>query len=285
MTLRTAPCDWPLAHCGDAESPGGECSALANLDEVTADIIREAAVSYLWTWTRRKYGTCPVTIRPCRKQCLGDVTTYRGHGWQGTHLPYFGTGPLAPALLGGEWFNLGCGGGCGTDPCECGYVPEVDLPGPVHEVTEVRIDGAVLASTAWRVDNNRYLIRTDGGDWPACQDMTADPETDPDTFSVTYSIGTEVPAGGQLAAGVLACEMAKAACGSGGCRLPQRLQSITRQGVTTAVLDGFDSLYAQGSTGLWLVDSWVASENAAYRRGGGRVMSPDVRGVRRTTSS
>lgn len=283
MAPRTGPCEggWPLGHCDeDTESPGVQkCAALANLDPVQAQLVEDAAVEYLWNWTGKRFGTCSVTIRPCQEACLGDMTTYRGWDTASARLPHFG-GQLSPALVGGQWFNFGCSG-CG-ERCSCSFVSEVALPQPVSTVTEVRLDGAVFPEASWRVDNNRYLVRTDGGQWPHCQDMTSDPATDPDTFSVTYDIGTPAPAGGQVAAGVLACELAKAACGAAGCRLPQRVQSITRQGVTAAFLDTNADLWTNGATGLFAVDSWVASVNSPSRTGG-RIMSPDTRAVRRTT--
>jgi hypothetical protein len=94
------------------------------------------------------------------------------------------------------------------------------------------------------------------------------------TWSVTYQQGKPVPVGGQIAAGLLACELAKAACGDKSCGLPQRVQSITRQGVTVAVLDAFDDIDT-GHTGIWLIDSWVASVTKRPRRW--RVLSPDRR--------
>lgn len=280
-SMRTQPCDWPLAHCGEL---GGQCSALAALDPATATIIENAATAYLWNWTRRQFGTCPVTIRPCRDQCASMWSTYRGRGGPSTNLPWYeGWGPLNPALINGQWWNLGCGGTCNTDPCSCTYVPTVELAGPVASVSQVRLNGVILSPTSYRVDNYKYLVRTDGGDWPVCQNQLGDPETDDDTFEVTYNIGVEVPDGGKLAAGVLACEMAKAACGSAKCQLPQRLQTITRQGVQTALLDSYATLYQFGTTGLWLVDNWVASIMASNRQVGMRVASPDTRAPRRTT--
>lgn len=290
-SFRTEPCNWPIVYCGDAAESGASglelCSSLASLTPQMAAIVERAAISYLWNWTRRQFGTCPVTIRPCRDQCNSLWTTYRGRGWPTTNLPWFegSPGPLNPALIGGQWYNLPCGGGCPQDDCSCSYVPTVDLEvGPVASITEVRIDGVVLDPSKYRLDNYRYLVRTDGGDWPVCQDMTRDPLTQSDTFQVTYEIGVEVPAGGELAAGVLACQMAKAACNDKSCQLPQRIQQMTRQQVQVTVLDNYSTMYQYGTTGIWIVDSWVSSIMASNRQTGMRVASPDVRPVRRTTS-
>lgn len=293
---RTSPCNWPLAYCNDtpagssapdesAPNPLRTCSHLNSLDPAVAEMIESAATEYLWNWTGKQFGTCEVTLRPCRKACGDWWTTYRGFRWQGVQLPWFGgwgAGPVNPALIGGAWYNLPCG--CEGE-CSCGPIYEIELPGPVASVVEVVLGGVALPSSAYRIDNFRRLVRLDGHDWPVCQDMDADPAVPgTNTFAVTYSIGREVPAGGQIAAGKLACEMAKAACGSSNCQLPQRLQTITRQGITTAFLDSFTEMYTEGTTGLWLVDSWVGSINGpSRRRGPGRVASPDVRPPRRTT--
>lgn len=289
-SMRAEPCNWPIQYCGDGAASGASgyelCTSLAALSPEMAALVERFATSYLWNWTRRQFGTCPVTVRPCRDNCADrGWPTYRGRGWPTTNLPWFegAPGPLNPALIGGQWYNLPCGGGCPADKCSCSYVPSVELAGPVASIEEVRIDGVILDPASYRIDNYRWLVRTDGGDWPVCQDMTNDPLTDADTFLVTYNIGIAPPAGGEIAAGVLACEMAKAICGNRNCQLPQRLQTITRQGVQTTLLDSYDQMYRFGTTGLIVVDMWVASIMASNRQTGLRVASPDFRAVRRTT--
>lgn len=280
---RTKPCNWPLAHCGEGgPSDDPSCSSLMTLQPEMRVLIEDMAVTYLWNWTKQAFGTCPVTIRPCRRECSSGWSTYRGFGGVNNYLPWTEAGPLNPALLNGQWYNLGCGG-CNGDPCSCSYVPEIDLLGPVESVEEIWIDGVLLDAENYRVDNYRYLVRTDGEDWPICQDMKADPATDDDTFQVTYNIGVEVPAGGQVAAGVLACELAKMACNDNSCKLPQRVQSVSRQGVNTVLVDSFEAMYTRGTTGLTLVDFWVGSVNAPIAKSGYRVASPDRRAVRRPT--
>jgi hypothetical protein len=90
-----------------------------------------------------------------------------------------------------------------------------------------------------------------------------------------------VPIGGQVAAGKLALELQKAACGASGCELPKRWTNIARQGVTiSAALDTYDDI-EKGRTGIWIVDSWVTSVTKADI--GFSVASPDLRPVGRTT--
>jgi hypothetical protein len=217
----------------------------------------EMAADYLWNWTLKSFGVCSTVLRPCRSDCRGSTYWRRGNG-------------LHPAIIGGQWTNLVCGA-CG-DNCTCGVPTSLRLPGPIVSISQVLLGGVVLPPAAYRVDNGTTLVRTDGGRWPWCQDMAL-PTTAPGTFSVAYDFGREVPIGGQLAAGVLACELAKAACRDSTCALPQRVQTITRQGVTMAMLDPFDGIEA-GRTGIWLIDSWVASIVKPTRPGG--VYSVDV---------
>jgi len=260
----TAPvCDWPVVYPGD-------CPAL---DTVSDPLVFEAmAIAFLWNWTGRGYGVCPVALRPCRSDCAQADSTFWGYGpyTSGSAMP--AKARWGPALVGGQWFNLSCGA-CGDD-CSCSSTgaPSLRLPGPIDSVQEVLIGGDRLLPNAYRVDNRSLLVRTDGGAWPTCQDMAAAPDK-PGTFQISYLYGTPVPLGGQVAAGVLACELAKASSGDRSCQLPTRIQTLTRQGVTMTMLDTFEDV-EKGRTGLWLVDSWVASVTQPRR--GGKVRSVDI---------
>lgn len=277
MSIRTAPCNWPAVWC-DAEGVTTDtpnCGVLANMPASGADVWVGAATEFLWRWTGRRFGTCDVTVRPCRQDCMAGFSTF---GRLPSPYP-FSSGPWTPVMIGGSWYNLGCGT-C-LDDCSCSSTSSLLLPGPVDAVSAVVINGETLDPAAYRVDNAKALVRVDGGMWPICQDM-GKPAGEDDTWSVTYSYGIPVPMGGQIAAGVLACELAKAACNDASCQLPKRWRSITREGVTIQALDTFDDL-DQGHTGIWAIDSWVSSIN--YSPKGSRVRSPDYRGprVRRTT--
>ena len=279
------PCVWLLKGCtpADPESPAesGEvtfCTHLNTLDEDTRDVVIGAAIAYLWNVTGRKYGTCPTSVRPCEDDCNGS-RRYPYWGWTGVSgLGWVGSYSfLRPIIWNGDWINLACGF-C-ADRCECGQgVSSLRLPGPVAEILEVRVDGAVLPETDYRLDNTG-LVRLGGERWPKCQDMSADPMTDPDTFMVTYLRGRSAPPGGQLAAGTLACELAKMICGDKGCKLPKRVTSISREGVTIDLLDSFSTMWDKGSTGLLVVDMWLASERIG-QRGSTQIASPGLRPYR-----
>lgn len=272
MGSRTGPCEWPILG-------GEECPELVALDgdgeggPIGRENIERMAVAWLWSWTGKRYGLCDVTVRPARKDGFGTTRQgLAGHpssGWAG-----WGWGP---ALIGGQWFNLGCGV-CG-DRCTCSELTSIRLPGPVETVEEVTIDGEVLDPAAYRVDNRKWLVRQDGGRWPWCNDLDK-MAGEEGTWQVSYKQGIPVPEGGQIAAGVLACEFAKAVTRSGDCRLPERIQTVTREGVTVGILDPFEGIDL-GRTGIWLIDSWVTSITSAPARS--TVHSPDRRTTRRTT--
>lgn len=224
-------------------------------------IYERMAAEYLWNWTGRVFGLCTVVLRPCRIPCPPVGGEY---GTVGSGFAY------GPQLIGGSWYNIACGR-CG-DICSCGGTAPLRLPGPVDAITTITIDGVVLPEGSYRVDNYELLVRVDGYSWPLCQNMSLNPG-EVGTWEIMYERGAPVPVGGQVAAGALAVELAKAACGDNTCQLPRRVQSITRQGVTVAILDAFDDV-DKGRTGVWLIDSWIASVTQPRR--GGSVRSVDV---------
>ena len=73
---------------------------------------------------------------------------------------------------------------------------------------------------------------------------------------VTYQIDNNLPPGTQGMVAYLACERSKAAAGKA-CSLPERVTSVTRQGVSWTLLDPQDFL-AQGMTGVARLDQWLA---------------------------
>jgi hypothetical protein len=148
----------------------------------------------------------------------------------------------------------------------------------VSVIDEVMIDGVVLDPGAYRLDSvqgrGAILVRTDGECWPECQDMDAANDA-VGAFTITYQKGVAVPRAGQIAAGKLACEFAKA-CGGGDCALPQELQSLTRNGVEVQVIDP-SVLPENILTGIADVDRWVRSVNPNNLAARPRVFSSDVR--------
>lgn len=231
-------CDpWPITWACDIDC----------LSPATTGTAATIAGELLWTLSGRQFGLCDVTWRPCRRDCT-DPWPFYGRG--GSDYSY----PL-PALIGGLWFNLTCGS-CG-DTCSCTELSEVVLPSPVQSITSVIIDDVPLVTGAYRVDNQRLLVRTDGGRFPYCNNLAKN--TGVGTWSVTARHGSPVPTAGALAAGELACELAKA-LNNETCRLPRGVTSVARQGITINYANVTD-LLSQGLTGLYLVDQFLRAYN------------------------
>lgn len=231
-------CDWPLVFASCTDST---CSHLEGLDPEVATAVEESAVEWLYTATNRRFGNCPITILPCLNGCRNNY----GLPWA----------PFRARSGSFAWTNVSCAS-C-TNLCSCGSPSQVTLP-TKGTVTEVRLDGVVFED--WKLLNSQILIRTDGGSWPNCQDVTAEPPT----WDVDFVPGLPVPSMGQIAAGHLACQIARRLCGQA-CELPANTTSVSRQGVTILIEPGT-------GTGIWLIDQWVELVNKPVSR----VHSPDV---------
>lgn len=252
------PCGWTLdTGCDPAwDSYTPEAQARAT----------ELAAFALDALTGRQFGQCPITVRPCGPTCQlqANYVTYPV-GSPSANVP----GPwMIPFIANGVWSNCACSGGC-----DCAPACRVDLLIPVAEVTEVKVNGLVLDPSAYSLIG-RWLTRTDDGEcWPACQDPSV-PDTEDGTFAVTFRPGRMLPAAGQIAAGMLASEFAKA-CAGGTCALPAQIASLSRQGVDVEFVDPTEVLTA-GRTGIREVDLFIQSVNPAGLTRRSRVMSPDM---------
>jgi len=220
------------------------------------------AVSTLRSLTLYQVGGCPRTVRPCAARCAA---------------PLVGSAAFTPALnYSGNWVNVACGCGREAD-CSCGALHVVILETPVGRVDQVVIDGTELDPSAYRVDNGRELVRTDGDPWPVCQDMSAAPGEE-GAFTVTYLNAWPVDGLGAYVAGRLAYEYVKA-CKGGKCALPTGVTELSRQGVTMQIRT---DMFADGLTGLREVDDWTSRYNPHRLRRKPGVYTPDIRPARHT---
>ena len=265
-TLTALPTVYPTDSCTwDAlyADCDGECDAWASYeDPAAAQALWEAVASdLLWHWTGQVFGLCAVEVRPCQTGCedSGWATFWgRGPGYDPTFPSMGGAGRWHPVLVTGKWYNMSCG--CaGLCRCEPTGPAALTLPGPAQSVEEVWLDGVLFPASSYRLDRKRFLVRTDGGVWPACQDMLGDPYADTGTFLVKYTKGLPVPIGGQIAVGRLACEMALGACGSEECALPDGLVSLSRQGISMNFQDPTQPGAVATATGIRSIDMWVGS--------------------------
>lgn len=261
---RTIPCSW------DVIIP--DCAGWADYPQDTQDKALWLASTFLWGATGRRYGTCPVTVRPSQGQW--DPWRYRAFPvWPGAE-PQVG----GPFLFAGQWFNAGCSSACcGASACA------VVLAGPVAAVDEVLVDGEVVSPAAYRVDITQgawLLVRTDGTCWPVCQNFSAE-TTEPNTFEVTYDQGTALPEALAIATALLACEYAKALTPGQTCGLPAKMTRLSRQGVEVEVAPPDPAV---GTTGIKLVDDVIATLNPSRRQAPPMIMSPDLQPCDRRTA-
>jgi hypothetical protein len=225
-----------------------ECCSL-NLNEVPQQLRDRAArwaAGFLWSATGRQYGGCPVTYRPCREGCAPAMNCCGGYSGPAVRsVPWRVPGSL-------DWVNLSCTS-C-TRGCQCSAVSEVYLS-DVDQVLNVRIDGVDYDPCGMvAVYDRSRVVRTDGGQWPICQELG---KTDgPGTWSLTVLQGQCVPDGGDWVTGTLMCEFLKSCLKRDDCQLPRRLQTITRQGVTIGFNDRFENLGIM-RTGIWEIDAWI----------------------------
>lgn len=226
-------CLWDLPEIPE---PLGDWNTLPTSIQATA---RELASRTLERLCGSRVGVCPVTIRPYGMS-PADLHSVN-FGWNN-----YG---VVPVNWNGNWSNV-----CMVNWQRC----EVPLPAPVGRVDEVKVDGAVLATTDYRIDNDRILVWTGTGDcpFPRNQDLSL-ADTEDGTMSITYVNAYLPQSAGLAACFVLAREYALALTGAR-CRLPSGVTSIVRQGVSmTLESDSFPG----GKTGIPEVDAYIALWN------------------------
>lgn len=258
----SGPCeDWEPIWCGPL--PTGA-------ETVTGDAVT-MATEVLYQASGQWFGLCAVTIRPCRRDCAEGWTGFTDW-WPGTGVPFAssGGGPR-PWWFNGTWYNV-CSSGCG-DTCSCTTLDEALLPAPTRDVLEVMMDGEIMDPSLYRVDENRKLVRLDGGLWPLCQDMAKD-DSQPGTWSVTVTVGETVPPLAQRALGQLAMEFVKDCLGED-CLIPWEVTSVSRQGVSYQFGGVDDSRNILTQMGLRFVDLFLATYNPGQLTTRGKVYDVD----------
>lgn len=224
---------------------------LTTLDPNVKRLAELYSTACMTALTLHRVGGNPVTIMP--ESRVWGHWLYSGF-LEGTMLGWFYPGTVYPSaqdLKLSHYTVLG--------------IEALDLPGPVGAVSSVVIGGAVLDPLAYRVENGRYLVRLDGGSWPAGAD---------DDFTVTYFNSHPVDEMGSYAAGVMAAEWLKLFTNAkGGCRLPKSVTNIQRQGLTMELARG---MFPDGVTGMPEVDSYIMLLNPFALKVMPRVYSPDL---------
>lgn len=243
-----------------------------SVDSGLMDTYLTVASEILYALSGRQFpGECSETVRPCTRRSYAS-------------FPF-----LKPVNISGRWEFPIAACSCNLpDNCGCGELRSIRLGRwPIVEVTEVKVDGAVLDPTLYRVDEDEYLVRLRDADdsnpgWPCCQDLTR-ADTEDDTFSVTFTYGRNPPQSGIQAAAVLACELYRACdpeAFEGECRLPANVIQVARQGVTVLVNSAVNLFVPKKGqpvrVGLVEVDLFLASTNPHGLSSPMVVLSPDL---------
>jgi hypothetical protein len=266
-SMGTSPCDTLPVTWSDC---------FATLPAAVTGTALAAASDLVWALSGRRFGLCTSVLRPCRRECQGMPWPASSNLWPNIYPGQ--TYPL-PFWWNGQWLNLTCGS-CASD-CSCETVEEVVLPGGVYQVLQVLIDGVELSPSSYRLDDNRLVVRTDGGQWPMCNNLGSN-DTEVGTWSITAQWGEPLPEIGKIAVGELACEFGKY-LGGQDCVLPQAVTSLSRQGVSLTFADPNEVL-KEGRLGLHFTDMFLSAFNPGGLRARSQVYSVDGPNPRRAGS-
>lgn len=132
--------------------------------------------------------------------------------------------------------------------------------------------GKIISTNKYYLSEHSTIIATPGANWS------------PSNVEVTYTYGTPPPTAGKAAARILAIELVKLYEGDDTCALPQRVTSVSRQGVSYTLLDSQDFI-DELRTGIYAIDLFLKTANPDRARARARVFSPDVSKARRTTAN
>jgi hypothetical protein len=229
--------------------------------EFTEEACRTASY-LLWAMSGRKYiGETTVTERytcTLRNNRMGPSSK-----------------TTSPNLFGGDVYNIPSGDYDEYSELTAdGMSPDsrIKLRGrPVTKIHAIRNrTGSILdPGNYYLVDHSTVHIKA-GTAWTPCN------------TEITYSYGTPVPAVGKMAARTLAIEFIKLWTNDEDCALPQRVTSVTRQGVSYTILDNQEFI-EELRTGLYVIDLFLKTVNPDNARRKSKVFSPDQPRARRYT--
>ena len=229
-------------------------------DSPYADDACQMASNVLWAMSGRKYsGITTVTER--------YITSLDAFRYGGVSSKTF-----FPTLINGSVENVPV-----EDWRDSAYqsdgsssLSRIKLRGkPVQEIHLVRsiYTGTIIEPDTYYVAEHASIIAYKGTPWP------------PGNLEITYTYGMKPPVAGRQAARVFATELINLWEGND-CALPDRITSISRQGVSYTVLDNQDFLDNM-RIGIYSIDLFLKTANPAKALAPSRVFSVDAPRARR----
>ena len=222
----------------------------------------ETASFLMWSLSGRKFtGTTTVTERyVCAKRAYRLGASSRNYGG---------------VLVGGEVYNIPVNDFDNyAELVADGLSPDSRIRLRGKNVTKIHAvrdrSGNILDPSSYYLVDHSVLQATAGVPWTPCN------------VEVTYTYGSPVPVAGRMAARTLALEFVRLWSGDDDCALPQRVTSISRQGVSYTLLDSQDFIDDM-RTGVYAVDLFLKSVNPDGAKRRSKVFSPDVPRARRYT--
>lgn len=122
---------------------------------------------------------------------------------------------------------------------------------PVRSIISVTYQGRELDPTEYSLRNNSYIVQKNSLPWVL---------NNVQELEVTYTFGTPIPSAGKRAAARLANELILSDIDPGRCALPERISSVSKQGVSYTILDPQEFI-SNGKVGIYEIDLFLAAVN------------------------
>lgn len=201
--------------------------------------------------------TAEEILRKMTGHLVPEITTVTEMYQTRTTLSY--GAQVYPTLVNGTMYNAAPGCECSS----CGIMHRIRLRNqPVMNLIEVTVGGHHLLPTEYVLLDHAVLgFLTSDACCAGC-------------IIVRYRYGAPAPLAAKLAAIELANQLVESTEPDGDCQLPQRVTSVSRQGVSWTMLDQQDFL-DDGRTGIYLVDLFLKTYNPLHALRPVKVFSVD----------
>lgn len=155
---------------------------------------------------------------------------------------------------------------CCCGACALCFRDPIPLVGPIVSIEGIWANGVAMASSEYRVENRREVVRLDSDGGRICW-----PSGD---VRITYSFGHAVDENTRFATAELAADMARGLKG-GHCAIPKNVSSIVMNGVAISKREVAD-IVREAGTDLPRVAAWMSMFNPENERNKALVYSPEI---------